>query len=68
MITFKKHVFQVEGKRKKKLVTGAEDDSSTDLNEDEIQATAVLRKDLEQNQNEATARALEESREQHSHP
>ena len=37
MITFKKHVFQVEGKRKKKLVTGAEDDSSTDLNEDEIQ-------------------------------
>ena len=42
MITFKKHVFQVDntkrgkGKRKKS-VTGAEDDSPSDLNEDEIQ-------------------------------
>ena len=35
------------------------------VNEDGIPATAVLRNDLEQNQNEATAVALEESREQH---
>ena len=42
MITFKKHVFQVDGtkrgKRKRKSVIGEEDDDSpSDLNEDEIQ-------------------------------